>query len=153
MIRVETARGRRIPNSQERAVELSYGARLYASDLIKIHPGIRPRGESVSVHYNCHGLTFACRRTHIEKSAAIQLIITDDEYQEVPESDTLPGDVVLYSLPSGDVSHSGVVVAAPLSSSEPLVCSKWGGAGEFVHEARNVPALYGTRLRFLRCER
>src|SRR5687767_9951314 len=47
-------------------------------------------------HYNCHGMTFASRRTGVFESRVVQQILNDDCYREVPEASVLPGDVILY---------------------------------------------------------
>jgi hypothetical protein len=53
--------------------------------------------------YNCHGLTFASRRTAINDPVAVRKILAEDEYIRVPQGDTLPGDVVIYVSQEGDI--------------------------------------------------
>src|SRR5262245_35364311 len=40
--------------------------------------------------FNCHGLTFASRRTWIDKSGEVQKILDDDGYVEVPLAKVKP---------------------------------------------------------------
>ena len=70
MIRLETSRRTGIENHQDN--EISTFHLNWARDLGRLHPRARPR-TSTSALYNCHGLTFASRRTRIEKSAGSKL--------------------------------------------------------------------------------
>jgi hypothetical protein len=58
--------------------------------------------------YNCHGLTFASRRTTVGQT--IIPILEDDGFDQVPEKEARPGDIVIYSSARGEVIHSGFVV-------------------------------------------
>jgi hypothetical protein len=74
----------------------------------------------MSVAYNCHGLTFACRRTCVHASAQVRQILEHDGYERVPKvEDVLPGDIILY-VSEGDVEHSGVVIGIS-KNAPPLV--------------------------------
>ena len=108
------------------------------------------RRTDVSAVYNCHGMTFASRRTRIVSVIDVRRILSDDNYQVVTGNDILPGDIVLYLSVSGDINHSGVVVEYPLGKT-PWVFSKWGNGGEFIHEVRDCPALYGPEIQYRRC--
>jgi hypothetical protein len=101
--------------------------------------------------YNCHGMTFACRRTGIREQAVIKLILSDDGYFHIRPKEALPGDIVLY-YEKDEITHSGIVVSeAVLDTEESIkVLSKWGGAGEYIHKVRDVPPIYGSRIRFFR---
>src|SRR5436309_365990 len=56
--------------------------------------------------YNCHGMTFACRRTGIHEQKVVELILRDDGFKAKPAKEARPGDVVLYF--EGDtLAHSG----------------------------------------------
>ena len=91
--------------------------------------------------YNCHGLTFASRRTRIFESEDIWRILKEDNYKTVLEQDVLPGDIVIYYR-KGDPQHSGIVVAIP-HIQDPLsqfrILSKWGHSHEVVHALRDCP--------------
>src|SRR5450432_3451489 len=55
--------------------------------------------------YNCHGFTFASKRTGIYSDSEIEKILNDDKYIEIKtEKDVLPGDVIIYYNESG-ISH------------------------------------------------
>jgi hypothetical protein len=109
------------------------------------------RRREATATYNCHGLTFASRRTGIYEVTAIQLILSDDGYQAVEEQHVLPGDVVLYFEPEG-LAHSGIVVALERLGNAiiPKVMSKWGIAGEYIHSVRTCPYPRVDRIRFYR---
>jgi hypothetical protein len=149
-IRLETAARTGIDNHQE--AELSAFHLNWARDIGRQHPAAKPRTEP-SAKYNCHGLTFASRRTSIEKASGIRTILLDDAYAEVPIAEAMPGDIVIYSSDTGDLNHSGIVVECGQHILVPIVCSKWGSAGEFVHGLKDCPNLYGPNVTFYRCRR
>ena len=94
--------------------------------------------------YNCHGLTFATRRTGIPDAKTVQAILDDDGYRRVPLSDVRPGDIVIY-WDGQEISHTGLVLkivegypeGTTLRRTE--VLSKWGHAGEYYHGAAEGP--------------
>jgi hypothetical protein len=146
-IRLETSKRTGITNHQDH--EISAFNLNWNKSIGRRHPNARRR-TSQSALYNCHGFTFASRRTRIETSREIQTILADDAYQEVLLADVLPGDVVIYYSERGDPNHSGIVVET--GGLVPWVCSKWGTAGEFVHALQDCPRdLYGPMHRFYRC--
>jgi hypothetical protein len=108
--------------------------------------------------YNCHGLTFASRRTRIPDAVSIQTILADDDYEKVDRADVRVGDVILYvsSDDDGDIEHSGVVVEvlrpAGFNVPAPRVWSKWGGAAEVVHIYNDCP-YSATNVQFYRVVR
>lgn len=91
--------------------------------------------------FNCHGLTFASRRTGIFDSAALKLILCDDGYEEVPKDQVKAGDVIMYYSADGDFEHSGLVVEPPRTErlGVALVRSKWGKARELIHWGNRCP--------------
>jgi hypothetical protein len=58
------------------------GAILEVSDLERRHATARRRPGILCSDYNCHGLTFAARRTSI--SNGVEKILSEDRYVEVP---------------------------------------------------------------------
>jgi len=94
----------------------------------------------VSAAYNCHGLTFASRRTCIFSSEEIRKIIEHDGYDRVDLDKVVPGDILLY-VADGDVEHSGVVVGIGVGL-VPLILSKWGLGPEIIHPANVCPYSY-----------
>jgi len=126
-----------IPNSQSHAFDC-YEKRLFLSLERKFNKAVFR--EPPNPIYNCHGLTFASRRTSITDNRALQTILNDDGYQKVSLADVLPGDIILYYSEDGDVEHSGVVISKPDSQLKiPLVLSKWGRFKEVVHHANYCP--------------
>ena len=89
--------------------------------------------------YNCHGMTFASRRTGIFDRETIDQILREDGYKEVSSSSALPGDVIIYYAADGDAEHSGIVVSPPVDLGIPQVVSKWGKYAEFIHWANRCP--------------
>jgi len=84
--------------------------------------------------YNCHGLTFASRRTQVGETPAVNIarILEDDGFVEVPEPQARPGDVVVYYDETGIVQHSGLVIGRA-EMNVPKIWSKWGKGYEWVH--------------------
>ncbi|HTQ59585.1 MAG TPA: hypothetical protein VMI32_05150 [Candidatus Solibacter sp.] len=133
---LNTRRQRQIKNLLD-WLPMHYGAALQVKDLQKKYSRGVHRPVDASRKYNCHGLTFASRRTRIEEAAEIKKIIEDDEYVEINRNEALPGDVVVYYV-DGDPEHSGIVVSMePLAG--PLVLSKWGFCQEVVHRIPECP--------------
>lgn len=92
------------------------------------------------------GLVFASRRTHIDVEM-VEAFLTDDEWNEVPaEADIQVGDMVLYKL-NGKLAHVGLV-SSRNEDGVIMVLSKWGDAGEYFHEIRDVPRLCGVPAAF-----
>jgi hypothetical protein len=96
--------------------------------------------------YNCHGMTFASRRTGIFESDTIRQILMEDGYVEVTKENVLAGDVILYFDGTGDFEHSGIVISPPRPDNlfVPLVCSKWGKYAELLHQGNNCPYNFGN---------
>ena len=148
MIRLETSLGQGIDNHQ--GDTLSAFHLNWSKTIGKSYP-LATKRTDVSPRYNCHGLTFANHRTRIEKRSGIERILADDGYKEVDIKSLLAGDIVIYFSDEGDPNHSGIVVDG--SSLAPVICSKWGCAGEFIHTLRYCPPIYGPQVKFFRCER
>lgn len=94
--------------------------------------------------YNCHGFTFACRRTELGPDD-VDTVLHEDRYERLgEESQALPGDVLIYRANNGDIPHSAIVVGAPADDDygRPRVVSKWGQMGEVIHFPNNVPVEY-----------
>lgn len=146
-IRLETRKGTRIENGHGSEITISELAQ--AKDLVRKHPNARPR-TGCSLYYNCHGLTFASRRTSVFRTADIQLILDEDGYEEVRETEVLPGDVAAYREEDGEIIHSGIVVSCPdRQLGVPMVCSKWGKGPETIHSLMDCP-YRGARVSYYR---
>ncbi len=107
-------------------------------DLIKKHPNTRPRSLDASFKYDCHGLTFAARRTNIG-SDQVSWMRDEDDYEEVSQNNVLPGDIVIYKSPKGELHHSGIVVSENKSIGGPWIVSKWGECHEVLHLLYDCP--------------
>src|SRR5271170_4067495 len=106
-IHLETSKRGIIENFHDAAIPK--GHLLWFRTLAKRHPWARPRS-SPSPIFNCHGLTFASRRTKIIDRANIMLILEHDEWREIDGQAAEPGDIVIYYDEAGDPNHSGMVV-------------------------------------------
>ena len=93
--------------------------------------------------YNCHGLTFANRRTGIHAPRDVEHILEDDGYRKITLSEVGIGDLaVCYN--GDEVSHTGVVVEVRegegiLNLRAARLLSKWGSCGEYFHMATEGP--------------
>ena len=152
-IRLETRRGQSIENVQDPEYT-AHQREMEERKLIALFPlevsGSVKRRDASNI-YNCHGMTFALRRTAILEERFVQQVLTDDGYREIMRKQAMPGDVVLYYNASG-LSHSGIVVFVDHSLKTPLikVMSKWGRAGEFVHDENVHPYRDVNQVRFFR---
>lgn len=145
---LESSAHSQIPNSQT----------LGASSLQPIHyqllvsqygPRVIPRTPPLA-RYNCHGLTFAGRRTAIVETSVVSKILVDDSYSQISLDDVLPGDIILYYGEDGDIEHSGIVIVAPSASllRIPKIVSKWGMYAELLHYANDCPYNFGGAKYF-----
>lgn len=138
---VFTAKGTRIPNERplpkppvaQREFHRIMGAR---------HPHAKLRSHGST--YNCAGLVLAFRRTWIDDLANVPAYLTEDGYKLLGAGEaTWPGDVVAYKSDAGRVEHLGIILEAPAAVLEaaagPLVLSKWGQFGEYIHRLRDTP--------------
>lgn len=147
-IRLETSKRTGIKNHQDSEVGTMF--LNWSVTLPGKHPYAHQRTD-LSPIYNCHGLTFACRRTRIEDGRELARILSDDHWEEIDVTDVLPGDVVIYFSEEGEADHSGIVVDSGGALHVPLICSKWGSAGEWLHRLSDHPPLYGSTTKFYRC--
>jgi len=141
-IPLSTRLGLDIPNEQVLDVDPSQEARL-RNALQKKFKQVAIERRPPSGVYNCHGLTFANRRTAIHDASYVPRILNDDGYQKIKLSDVLPGDLVVY-YEANEPTHSGVVLRVIEGKPEgvirsPEIMSKWGAAGEYVHRFNEGP--------------
>lgn len=117
-----------------------HGDQLICRDLAAAYPNAIPRTSGPSYGYNCHGLTFAARRTQVFNPIDVQHILREDGYVSVAIAQTLPGDIVIYrSLETRELEHSGIVVERKTGLIGPTVVSKWGASQEFIHSYNSCP--------------
>ena len=145
-IPVFTAKGTRIPN--ERPLPKSPVAMRESQRILLVqHPNARLR--SLGSTYNCAGLVLASRRTFIVDFANVPAYLKEDGYRPLTaEEPPWPGDVVVYKSDGGSVEHLGIILEVPTGRLEaaagPLIMSKWGHFGEYVHRLMDKPAPLGT---------
>lgn len=145
---VQTSKGTNITNSKDL---LGDDPRLkYQIQKIKSkYPNLTFKSEPTSV-YNCHGMTFANRRTNIFEVNEIAKILKDDNYSNVEIQDILPGDIALYYSEDGDIEHSAIVLEKPDQMNLFFVISKWGSLHEVVHSIYICPYDV-SNIRYFRC--
>jgi hypothetical protein len=144
---VETRKGTRIPNYQSH--EFSAFETNQFRNVEQQYPQVEFRTPAPNPIYNCHGLTFASRRTGIYDIGALQTILGEDGYTEIDRANVLPGDIILYFGDDGDIEHSGVIISEPDKQLHvPKVFSKWGRYKEAVHWAHICP--YNFKVRYYR---
>lgn len=149
-IGLQTRKGNDIDNEQAYTV-YTPGELKEIEDTIKEYPTNEKRAKADPL-YNCHGLTFATRRTGIFNTEEIKKILADDVYKEIPLRNILVGDVVLYIAENGDVDHSGIVVDVNenFGIRTPKIISKWGTMPEFIHLVHQCPYDFKTVKKYYR---
>lgn len=152
-IRLDTASGHAVDNEQDWSDACTPINYHHIDVFRRAHPLAEVRTGKPTGIYNCHGLVFGSRRTMISDSPDIRRILEHDAYRRVPQSEVLPGDVVLYIGPGGDIEHSAVVVTKPDELLGVVrVYSKWGIGLEYFHSVNDSP--YDcSNLEFYRVER
>jgi hypothetical protein len=100
----------------------------------EIHRPVEP-----SSMYNCHGLTFAARRTGINKHDHVKQILAEDDYKPIGSgSPIFAGDVAIY-LEKSEIVHSGIVAWVCKKTGDIWILSKWGEYHEAIHRPLNCP--------------
>lgn len=141
---LETSQGTGIENS--RKGEITLWDKAFHNDLERQYGGSSSRERTPpTVTYNCHGLTFAVRRTGIHQEAMLKTVLADDAYVAIEREKVLPGDTIIYFGEDGDITHSGLVVLEPTAApfGVALVVSKWCKYKELVHWATQCPYATG----------
>jgi hypothetical protein len=133
-IRLDTRCENQVENETDRRA-VRAGDKMLSDDYKKDYPDGKHRPTAATRKYNCHGFTFASRRTWISNASEIVKILRDDEYERVTLDQLMPGDVVVYFL-NGDAEHSGMIVETGFV---PLILSKWGPAHEVIHRVNDCP--------------
>ena len=138
-INLDTALGHHIDNAQ--LFEISSFEKSQFENLIKQYGAWVKFRSNPTPQYNCHGLTFASRRTGIYDADELGKILKEDGYIELKTDKVLPGDIIIYFSEDGDYEHSGIVITSPDENSlnVPMVVSKWGKFAEVIHPANNCP--------------
>ena len=145
---LDTARGQPILNVQVASISHPLAARALEAQAAA-HAILRAR---TNPRFNCHGLTFAARRTAIHEDSEVLKILRSDGYVRVPLAEVLPGDVAVYYTSESTIDHSAVVVTSPAPPTNvPLVCSKWGVIGpEVIHSATECLEYAVADIRYYR---
>lgn len=111
------------------------------------YPNAVFKGSSTAL-YNCHGMTFASRRTGIFADSEIKAILKDDNYLPIAdEREVMVGDIVLYFEFDG-ISHSGFVVNVQVKDNDLphiIVWSKWKFYKEVIHPLNECPYSKGSK--------
>jgi hypothetical protein len=150
---VQTATGRDIDNSQQDEIA-QVDINIHA-DLAKKAFKSEYHGEA-SAMYNCHGLTFASRRTGIFTDGVVEMILAE-EYQEIKEhKHAHVGDIVVWIDNDGQITHSAFIVKIEPEKITPgvfpkiRVLSKTRIFKEICHDIHDSPPAYGSQKRIYR---
>jgi len=151
---LQTRRRNHIPNELTH-MEV-WGDNLVVEEYKNKYPSGEHRPVGPSRKYNCHGLTFACRRTSIDDPKDVLMILTEDDYQEVQLNNVIRGDIAVYFV-GGIPEHSGIVVEVnkprlldEFAITVPLILSKWGRVQEVIHKPRECPGVEGAEIKYFR---
>ena len=146
---VQTSKGNDILNSRDEVNDSPFFKHSIES-LKQKFSNLTFKSEPSST-YNCHGMTFANRRTNIFEISEIGKILNDDRYIHVNLKEVLPGDIALYYSEDGDIEHSAIVIQKPDNDlNVAFVISKWGSLHEVIHPIYICP--YDTsNIRYFRC--
>lgn len=156
-LKLESRQQVQITNHFDRRVPIP-GEQKQVDDLISKYFTTTPRTRIPSAYYNCHGLTFASRRTEIILPDEVRKVLKEDHYERIDLRNVLPGDVVIYVGPGGAIDHSGIVVELMrLNVNGPVytvrIVSKWGGAHEVFHLLNDCPWSENTTVEYYRVTR
>ena len=136
-LRLDTREKNHIENDLNREAPTE-GIMRKVADLKKDYPTARHRPTQPSAIYNCHGLTFAARRTGISKSAEVQKILNEDGYVKIERSQISIGDIAIYQAKdTNEIEHSGIIVE--VGQFGPRILSKWGQCHEVIHFIAECP--------------
>jgi hypothetical protein len=136
-----TRLGREIVNAQDLDQPPSIVQRLNSGFRTKY--GLARLRRSPTGQYNCHGLTFANRRTGIHSPEEVKKVLHDDGYRQIGWAHVEVGDLATY-YDAGEIAHTGIVVRVERSGDlirgqAVWIMSKWGQAGEYIHPAKHGP--------------
>jgi hypothetical protein len=146
---VYTAKGTRIPN--ERPLPKAPVAMKESHRIIhEQHP--RAKLRSLGSTYNCAGLVLAFRRTFIDDFSSVLTYLAEDGYRPLKSDEQASaGDVVAYKSDADALEHLGIILEAPTTGLEaaagPLIMSKWGHFGEYIHRLMDKPGSLGSKIQ------
>ena len=102
--------------------------------------------EQAAAQVNCHGWVFSGQ--HTVKGEDVPIILKENGYQEVAQPHLK--DLVVYADANGTILHTGLVCGF-LGEGTPLIQSKWGITGIYVHLVDEQP--YSSKYHFYRSAR
>lgn len=144
---LETRQRTTIENRLDRTTSIPGANQMIEDHKKKFKSAVhRPTGPCRT--YNCHGLTFAARRTWVG-GGPVLTIINEDDYKEISYREVVAGDIVVYYA-AGHADHSGIVVQR--DGFGPLVLSKWGECHEVIHRTGDCP-YSDCEVKFYRIEK
>ena len=109
---------------------------------------------SLTATYNCHGLTFASRRTAVYESDDVQMILDEDGYKRLENrNDVERGDIVVFRRnKNAPISHTGLVIDwtpdLKTSTKKVTILSQWGRNGEYIHDEETALRAFGDVCEF-----
>jgi hypothetical protein len=144
-IALATRTGRPIPNAQDPDLP-PHRVTLLVEQFRKRFPTAQLRIPPTG-RYNCHGLTFANRRTQVGvfDTRVIGLILEDDGFRNCGRESLPQSGDILVCYDGVEVSHTRIVMFVEPGKPEQgvfpqiFVLSKWGPAGEYFHIVNTGP--------------
>lgn len=138
-LKMQTRKGTDIPNEVAPAPQARH-YRIF-QDLLGDFDRWEVRCDPVGI-YNCAGHVWASRRTSIYDPKVYRLILDDDGYRIINQTDVRPGDIAVYlDEEKTEIYHVGMVVMlrdllVGSSLKEPWILSKLNDSlGEILHAA------------------
>lgn len=101
----------------------------------------------VSARANCHGWVFA-EGKYLLLGRDVEKILADNAYEVC--ASPKKGDLIVYRNAAGEILHTGLVKAIHFGGI-PMIESKWGVGGQFVHRPDEQP--YGNLITYYRSPR
>jgi hypothetical protein len=147
-IKTHTSKDEQIINEQ---CDTLFFSDLAIADSLEAEFGSKYQGE-YNPFYNCHGLTFACKRTAILPDEEIWKIINSEYKWVKDQKDVIVGDIILYFLGEDESSilHSGIVVDVT-QFGDIKIYSKVKKGREIVHSFKITPYFKGL-IKFYRID-
>ena len=130
----------------------SDGDRIQVGEFIAEYRRVIHRPTGPTPAYNCHGLTFACRRTQIVDPNEVELILVEDGYRKLELNEQIIGGDVAIWRQGCEIVHSGIVCYLS-SEGVPWILSKWSRYHEAIHNPFDCPYKDGTVVSYYRLGR
>ena len=124
------------------------GDRIQVRDFSTLYKSVKHRPVGPTPAYNCHGLTFASRRTQIPDPDEVELILKEDGYRLLAWNEEIIGGDIAIWRQAQEIVHSGIV--AYVTGDTPWILSKWSRYHEAIHKPFDCPYTKNTTVHYYR---